>query len=128
MKFKIPKSYSAIEYVYNKIVVFAKNHGIDHGNINIVLDEICSNIIKYSKIHPRSFIEIEVEKLEKNIALYISYQGIYFNPLKFQKTSDHKTIGNAGIQIVKSFANKIFYKNRKNCNMLIIFLPFDAII
>jgi len=128
MRLKIPQAYSSIEYVYKKVVSFAKKHNIDHSDINVVLDEICSNIIKYSKSDKKSCIKIDIEKYTNSIELTISYRGVYFNPTKYSKLPSPDIIGKAGIHIVKSFANKIFYKNRKNCNMLIIFLPFGDII
>ena len=128
MRLKIAQAYSSIEYVYQKVVSFAEKHNIDHANINIVLDEICSNIIKYSKSDKKSCIKIDIEKYTKSILLTISYRGVYFNPIKYSKPPSPDTVGNVGIHIVKSIANKIFYKNRKNCNILIIFLPFGDII
>jgi len=128
MRLKIPQTYASIELIYHKVVSFAKKHHFDHANINIVLDEICSNIIKYSKSDKKSCIQINIEKYTKSIVLTISYKGVYFNPIKYSTPPSPNKFGNVGIHIVKSFANKIFYKNRKNCNMLIIFLPFGDII
>ena len=109
MRLKIPQTYASIELIYHKVVSFAKKHHFDHANINIVLNEICSNIIKYSKSDKKSCIQINIEKYTKSIVLTISYKGVYFNPIKYSTPPSPNKFGNVGIHIVKSFASIVYF-------------------
>lgn len=124
------KKTSELDRIYKKIKNFCTNENISiSSNINLILDEVFSNIIKYSGTNQtHNKVTISLEKYSKSIEIQIIYHGVYFDILKYTKTPLDIFLGRVGIPIIKSFANKIFYKNRKNCNMLTFFLLLDDII
>lgn len=124
------REYSELNKIYEKIKKFCSNKDIAiSSDINLILDEVFSNILKYSGTQQsRETIVISVEKYKESVELQITYHGRYFDILKYQNPPLPNLSGKVGIPIIKSFAKKIFYKHRKNCNILTFFLPLGDII
>lgn len=94
-------------------------------NINLVIEEIITNIIMYAfKDHKKHLIDIELFKEEKSIKVKICDEGMPFNPLKketsdeINKTSEERKIGGLGIHFAKNLMEKIEYKRENNKNIL----------
>ncbi len=93
-------------------------------NLNLVLEEIFTNIVNYgfedTQLH---FITIEFN-FEETLKIIISDDGIAFNPLidarKPDLNADVETrkIGGLGIHIVKKIMDKVDYKRIQNKNIL----------
>jgi anti-sigma regulatory factor (Ser/Thr protein kinase) len=93
-------------------------------NIQLVVDEICTNIIKHSytklytdKPEKRKSLQICLELLKKDSGLLIRIidQGPPFNPIEFQSPNikehiAHPHKGGLGIPLVKLLSDKISYK------------------
>lgn len=97
---------------------------------NIVLDEIISNIIKYSETS--SDIDVELSISGNCVKVVIKDDGKAFNPTlhitdlsKFKNVEDFP-IGKVGIKIVKEISNNIAYKREKGKNVLTIWIPLKC--
>jgi len=93
--------------------------------VNIVLDELLSNIVKYGFPDENTYkIEINLE-LSGNggLSIIISDNGIPFNP--FQKTPpdlsiplEEREIGGLGIHLVKQLMDTYTYKRELDSNII----------
>lgn len=97
---------------------------------NIVLDEIISNIIKYSETS--SDIEVELSISTSFVKVVIKDEGKPFNPtlhisdLSKFKSVDDFPVGKVGIKIVKEISDNISYKREKGKNVLTIWIPLKC--
>lgn len=106
---------------------FAAMHRISMVNsmkINIVLDEILSNIVKYGfpddAVHN---IGVTVEMHGRKLVIIFSDDGIPFNP--FQKTPpdlsiplERREVGGIGIHLVRKLMDEFSYKRNINRNVV----------
>lgn len=95
--------------------------------LQIALDEVISNIIKYSHIIDSDHILLEITKSEDSIKLVVTDEGIEFNPLLSNEPDtelslEERQIGGLGIHIVKNIMSKVNYERINNKNMLTLIL------
>lgn len=87
----------------------------------ICSDEVISNILFYSKA---SLLSIECSKIDSEISIIFTDDGIDFNPLENNQSPDitsdinERQIGGLGIFMVKKIMNSVVYNRRENANSL----------
>ena len=122
------ESVNKIQEFVEKSLIKKKSDEKEIFRINILIEEIVVNIIKYAfKDVKKGNINIEIDATGDNILLKIIDDGIPFNLIK-AKTPDIKAPledrnpGGLGIFFVKQIAKHIeySYKNNKNCISLVI--------
>jgi len=97
-------------------------------NLNLILEEVISNIIFYGlEKNSISDIEIHIEIKDKLLILEIIDEGIFFNPLIYISDSqnDYKEenkIGGLGILLIEKLNKSLEYQYYDNKNHLIIYL------
>ncbi|MGD8782289.1 MAG: ATP-binding protein [Ignavibacteria bacterium] len=93
-------------------------------DINLCIDEIVTNIIKYSyKDYNNHEIGINIAPINNELIATVTDDGNEFNPLKHNvyditKGIYDKPIGGLGIYLVKQKADKIEYVRNNNKNIL----------
>jgi len=94
-------------------------------NLNLVLEEIVSNIILYGyENYFENTIEIDIEFLQNKMQITVSDNAKEFNPLlkneiDVNATSlEEREIGGLGIHFLKQTASMINYKRQNNMNIL----------
>lgn len=97
-------------------------------NTNIVLDELISNIIKYSGSKD---IDIQFGINKNFIEITITDSGYPFNPNQAEvkvnpNNLDDCKVGGVGLKIVKSIVKKMEYKRKGDFNVLVIWVPLDS--
>ena len=106
---------------------FAEQHGISAGvtmKINIVLDEIISNIIKYGfPDKSKQLLEIAFELVDSKLVLKISDNGVPFNPFQttppnFAVPLEEREIGGLGIHLVRQLMDEYSYDREAEKNIL----------
>ena len=124
----ISNELGAIPDVVAAFEAFAERHSVppaDLARINLVFDEILSNIISYGyeddAIHE---IHISVELTARRLVLTIKDDGIPFNPFarKAPDTTasiEEREIGGLGIHLVQQVMDSATYQRRQNANMVI---------
>lgn len=124
MHLSIKNDLSEIKVVFDSIEKYCKNIGInDTYNINLLVEEIVSNIIRHSG--NKSLINIWLDKVQNFIEINLEYGGCYFNLQKYRmKEVNVNDIGDIGVCLIKSLTSMIFYKRRKKMNKLTIYLPY----
>ena len=96
--------------------------------INILIEEIVVNIVKYAfKDANEGIIDIEISTTEDEMFFKISDNGIPFNPIEAEDPDinaslENRNPGGLGIFFVKQIAKNIeySYKNNKNCISIVI--------
>lgn len=89
--------------------------------IQIILDELISNVIYYGYKDKDEDIFIQIAKKEKEVTISIFDQGVEFNPFgKEVKESDGSKVGGLGIHIVNNLSSSRSYKRVKDTNIIVI--------
>lgn len=99
--------------------------------LNVVIDEILSNIIKYAYEELNNHkIEIRIDSISKtNARIVFIDSGKAFNPLTFTplnpiKNAEDQKEGGVGIHLVINLVKRINYERINNKNHLIIEMDF----
>lgn len=127
--FTISNHISEMPTVFENFDVLAKKCRLDSINCNeiqLVLEEIISNIIYYS--YPEtvdSQIEVDIELKSDILAIKVTDYGMFFNPLQMPDPSSESSstdlrIGGKGIELVKKLMDSIVYKRIENKNIILI--------
>ncbi len=89
--------------------------------IEIIVDEICGNIVRYSGA---SFIRVSFNRDEDNsVTLTFTDDGMPYDPLSAKEPDisaslDDRPIGGLGVFIVKNIMDKLSYENKNGRNIL----------
>ena len=93
--------------------------------INIAVDEIASNIIKYAYVDLSGdiMVAVDVNEDEKIIRLTFTDGGVKFNPLELKEpdvtlSAEERKIGGLGFFIVKKYMDEITYSYEDGKNIL----------
>lgn len=102
-------------------------------SLNVCLEEMLSNIIKYGydDKNPHD-IEVRLETANESITLTIIDDGHAFNPLEadapdMQSDLQHRQLGGIGIFLACKMADKITYERKNHKNFLKILLAPHAV-
>lgn len=99
--------------------------------IQIVLEELLSNIIKYGFTEDKHHdIYIKVRISSKNVRLTITDDGIPFNPLDSKTPNitpplENRKIGGLGVHIVRTMMDSVFYERVGNKNKVVVVKNID---
>lgn len=110
------------EFIHNKVL-------INNPNVDLIVEEIFVNIIKYSKC---TYIQVNFELTEESI-LKIEFidDGFKFDPFEMDSVAyptniDEAQIGGLGIHLVKNLADEFDYTYENNENHLTIIKKVKA--
>jgi sigma-B regulation protein RsbU (phosphoserine phosphatase) len=96
----------------------------DVRKIQIVLEELLSNIIMYGYDDERSHdIDVKVEVVETALKMTIVDDGVAFNPLDVASPDtnlslEERSIGGLGILLARTMVDKISYKREEHKNVM----------
>jgi anti-sigma regulatory factor (Ser/Thr protein kinase) len=134
MQYTISNNLNEITKIQQSFITESASVGLELiwvRKMNIVIDEILSNIIKYAydekNIHP---INITFHTISKSkVRIGFVDQGKRFNPLTFDKPNLAKMAekieeGGLGIHLVTRLVNNMDYKRIQNKNHLIVEMTF----
>jgi len=138
LELQISDHLSELEGVSETMENFAEEHQLGFAvvtKVNIILDEVLSNIIKYGETADKSLsksIGLVVESGENgSLQITVSDNCAPFNPLERDDPDtstdlESREIGGLGIYLVKKLANSVTYEWRANKNILKIELGTDS--
>jgi len=92
--------------------------------INLVLDELFSNIISYGfKDDLEHLVKIQIMRENGTLTLRVEDDGIPFNPLKTKEIElpcdiEDCNIGGLGLHLVKKLMDQVCYEKKKKKNKL----------
>ena len=129
LDFRIPNEQKAIAQATEKFHAFAEEHGVptqDTMRVNLVFDEILSNIVSYAYEDDATHeIKIGVELSRGKLVVSIEDDGIPFNPFAREEPDtslsiEDREIGGLGIHLVKNVMDEATYHRRQNANLLVL--------
>lgn len=93
--------------------------------VNIVLDELLSNVVRYAYPDGGGSIEVSCEASESQIAITLIDSGIPYNPLEKEDpdvtlSAEERSIGGLGIFMVKKTMDEIVYSYDNGKNILTV--------
>ncbi len=94
--------------------------------INVAIDEIFSNIVRYAYKDSEGEVRVEVESQDDgNITVIFTDYGIPFNPLESEDpdvtlSAEERSVGGLGIYLVKKSMDEVSYEYSENRNILTI--------
>lgn len=93
--------------------------------VNLIVEELCTNCIKYSGEDPESAIEVKLCFEEAQMTIEIIDNGAPFDPLEFPPPDIHLSLadrkdGGLGIHLVRKFSEKIRYQRKDGKNIVTI--------
>ena len=98
--------------------------------MHVILDEICSNIVKHSGA---SGFEVEVSMIDKPDGVKLTFidDGVYYDPLTHidpdtTLPAEERPIGGLGILMVKKMSTSLSYNRTRNRNFLTVVKRFGA--
>ncbi len=135
--FKINNTFTELELLCATINDLAQTNGFSDQLIfclNVCLEEMLSNIIKYSyDDDDKHKIEVRLKIADKVITLTIIDDGHEFNPLEAEAPDikadiQHRQVGGIGIFLTCKMAHKVTYTRKKGKNILKILLSPQVVI
>ena len=92
------------------------------GILSVVIEELVVNIVNYAH---SDYLDVEIIRDEKNIALRFHDNGIPFNPLQkdppdITSPLEDRKIGGLGIFMVKKFMDTVSYEYSEGENVLMV--------
>ena len=88
--------------------------------LHVILDEICSNIVKHSKA---SGFEIDIERLADPVGVKLTFidDGMPYDPLNHEDPdmslpAEERPIGGLGIMMVRKMADSVSYERARDRN------------
>ena len=100
-------------------------------SLNIILDEITSNIVNYSGAHGFE-VDITVVENPSSVTLVFSDDGTPYDPLGHidpdtTLSAEERPIGGLGLLMVKKMSNEVVYTRGHNRNILKVVKSFPAV-
>ncbi|HWQ20296.1 MAG TPA: ATP-binding protein [Methanotrichaceae archaeon] len=95
--------------------------------IQLAVEEACTNVINYGYEGGKGIIHITTETLNDHLVMTIEDEGIQFDPTKVDEPSmtddvDEKAVGGMGVHLIRSFVEDLKYEfvDGKNTLTLIV--------
>jgi sigma-B regulation protein RsbU (phosphoserine phosphatase) len=126
---RIPNDRNAIADATDRFKAFAEQHGVpaqDVMRVNLVFDEILTNIISYAYQDDAPHeIVIGVELTPTTLVVNIEDDGIPFNPFAREEPDtslsiEERDVGGLGIHLVKNVMDEATYHRRQDANLLVL--------
>lgn len=136
-KFKISNTFNELELLCATVNDLAQAKGFPEQLIfclNVCLEEMLSNIIKYSyDDDKRHEIRVKLKIEAKLITVTIIDDGHAFNPLNAEAPDiksdiQHRQVGGIGIFLTCKMAHKVTYRRKRGKNILKILLTPHVVI
>lgn len=130
LEIELKNEVSELDKLHNKVAQFWNEHNLDSeelGHINLSLEEIITNIIKYGYNDDLEHTIKVVIKLNgtQKLQLEIIDDGIEFNPFEHpapdtSKSLEERDIGGLGIHLVRNCMDYFNYERENNINKVVM--------
>lgn len=125
---EIPAAYENLDHVRRFISGIAGNMGFSEEHVHqieLIVDEACSNVIKHAYKNccsPHETIRIKVKTHPKKIEIVVADRGAGFDPAAIgtpdlRKYQEKMIVGGLGLYLIHSFSDKVEFSIRPGvCN------------
>lgn len=129
MKYFIKNDRTEIQPMINTMIQYCEKQCISGETIQdmyLVLEEILTNIIKYSYDDTLEHeITVEIETATGSLQIRVEDDGKAFDPTKhynpdIEKDFDDREIGGMGIHLIKSLMDEVKYEFSEGRNILVV--------
>jgi sigma-B regulation protein RsbU (phosphoserine phosphatase) len=120
--------------IHESFNAFAEEHGVPtpiRRQINLVLDELLSNVISYAfEDDEEREIDVRIELSSDRLAVTIADDGIPFNPFSSAPPDtslslEERELGGLGIHVVSKVMDEVSYNRRTDRNVVILVKYLD---
>ena len=129
MKYRYSNDLDALDILAEDLKAFGKQHNIPTlivSKLNLVLDELLTNIISYAYEQEREhIIEMEITFTREKLSVILIDDGLAFDPVKkvqknvdLEKYQKDKVIGGLGLLFVSKFIDSMSYERKGDKNYL----------
>ncbi len=99
--------------------------------IDLVVEEIFINIVKYAYGDEVGDVDIEVKATDNKVVISFEDTGVAFNPLEIEEADvtlpiEEREIGGLGIYMVRKIMDNVEYMHKENKNVLVIEKNIDV--
>lgn len=124
--FQIKSSTSELEIIHTALAELEEQWLLPRkliAELNLILDELITNIIEHGNCQEESAIDIRLVKGDTEITLIVADEGAHFDPTitpvpDISLPLEERKSGGVGIHLVRSFCNTCNYKRVDNKNIL----------
>ncbi|MEE9576592.1 MAG: PAS domain-containing protein [Gemmatimonadota bacterium] len=118
-----------IDRVQESFNAFAEEHGVPtpiRRQINLVLDELLSNVLSYAfEDDEEREIDVRIELSSDRLAVTVADDGIPFNPFSgappdTSLSLEERELGGLGIHVVRKVMDEVSYNRRTDRNVVIL--------
>ncbi len=93
--------------------------------LNLILEELCTNYMKYAGEDPKSFLEIQLALNGELLRITVKDKGKQFNPTEISDPDidlsiDERKPGGLGLYFVKHYSDSIMYSREDGINVVTI--------
>ncbi len=91
--------------------------------INLILEELCTNYIEHVGEDNKSFLEIKLSSDGSDLSITVKDNGPPFNPTKVSvpdvnQPLDQRKAGGIGLHLVRHYTDKISYSRKNGKNII----------
>ncbi len=124
LKFSLRENDSYHQILEEKILDLKALANLDERDlfeVNLILDEICTNIFEHNSIVGNLIVNIDISFQKKYILIVITDNGAPFDPTSTVSPDtnlplDKRTPGGLGILLVKKFSTHLWYERLNDIN------------
>ena len=128
MEFQISGSLEGLDDLREKLEHLVSSWGLSKQalfELNLVLEELCSNYIEHSGETSRSEVKIKLSMNSSEFVITISDSGPPFDPTKrpppdLKQPLAERQSGGLGLHFVRHFTDQIIYSREKRQNIVTI--------
>jgi sigma-B regulation protein RsbU (phosphoserine phosphatase) len=120
--------------IHESFNAFAEEHGVltpIRRQINLVLDELLSNVLSYAfEDDEEREIDVRIELSSDRLAVTVADDGIPFNPFSgappdTSLSLEEREVGGLGIHVVRKVMDEVSYNRRTDRNVVILVKYLD---
>ena len=134
---KMKKTFKAKKEELDTVLSFVNKASAEYLNpkfmpkIDLVVEEIFINIVKYAYSDEVGDVDIEVKATDNKVVISFEDTGVAFNPLEIEEADvtlpiEEREIGGLGIYMVRKIMDNVEYMHKENKNVLVIEKNIDV--
>lgn len=134
---KMKKTFKAKKEELDTVLSFVNKASAEYLNpkfmpkIDLVVEEIFINIVKYAYSDEVGDVDIEVKAIDDKVVISFEDTGVAFNPLEIEEADvtlpiEEREIGGLGIYMVRKIMDNVEYMHKENKNVLVIEKNIDV--
>lgn len=130
LRIKVTANFQGLLKIKKKLETYLKRAKCSpalHKKIEIIVDELASNIVLYAYPKAEGKLTLTITNIKEGYKLRFTDKGIPYNPLTANPPNidlpmENRKIGGLGIYMVKKMASRVCYQHSHKKNHLTVFI------